>query len=81
MKTGILALSLGLLASQVLACATLGETCSEGAKKRCVCDEGYLAICEAVVDGEYVEYIWIRGKNCPVPADGGVQCENGACTS
>ncbi|OJJ42273.1 hypothetical protein ASPZODRAFT_137366 [Penicilliopsis zonata CBS 506.65] len=81
MKLGIIALTLSLLATQTLACATVGDSCDSTLDTECVCNEGYIAVCEEVVVGDYTEYYWAKGENCPVPSDGGLQCVDGACTS
>lgn len=31
--------------------------------------------------GGETEMFWTRFRDCPVPADGGLQCINGMCTS
>ncbi|PYI34975.1 hypothetical protein BO86DRAFT_438049 [Aspergillus japonicus CBS 114.51] len=69
------------------ACYKSDTYCSDWGAKVCECDEGYLMECEeylvSEVDGEGGESyaLWTRLKNCPVPADGGLQCVDGACTS
>ncbi|PYH40185.1 uncharacterized protein BP01DRAFT_361471 [Aspergillus saccharolyticus JOP 1030-1] len=78
----------GLLVIQARAACYKSDTyCYDWGAKVCECDEGYLMECEeylvAEVDGNGGESygLWTRLKNCPVPADGGLQCVDGACTS
>ncbi|PYI13281.1 hypothetical protein BO99DRAFT_438397 [Aspergillus violaceofuscus CBS 115571] len=87
MKSVLVLFALGLFSSQVSACATPGDYCNDWGETACECNEGYLLECTPVlapeIDGEggETEVLWGRVKNCPVPADGGLQCVDGACTS
>ncbi|OJJ47991.1 hypothetical protein ASPZODRAFT_95096 [Penicilliopsis zonata CBS 506.65] len=87
MRSTLLLFALGLAVNQAAACETPGTYCSSWGDMACECNEGYLLECAPAlvseIDGEggETEVLWARVENCPVPADGGLQCVDGACTS
>ncbi|KAF2023701.1 hypothetical protein EK21DRAFT_94688 [Setomelanomma holmii] len=62
-------------------CAS-GTFCSNAGEKLCLCNQGKHCTCTFVPNispgGNLGAYLWLCW-DCPKPANGGLQCINGAC--
>ncbi|PYH30114.1 uncharacterized protein BO87DRAFT_446584 [Aspergillus neoniger CBS 115656] len=87
MKPILIVFTFGLLINQAQACGIPGAFCSRWGAKACECNGGHLLECQVTVaptvdgQGGETEAFWTKIRNCPVPAGGGLQCVDGACTS